>query len=255
MLAVLAHYACHPVMLGPKSEISADYPAGLRRYLSEQYPGSIVMFINGTCGDIDPMSNRAVWGKATFEVTQAAGVALGKDVQRAASHAVAVDNPQVHISQAVLTLHYDIPPIDEIYAKIARHQAEMRGKAGTREAKLALHFIGYFRAMEKRLLAGQLPAYENAELQVITLGKALALLAIPAEVFTAQGIALRKVSKFEHTWPVCYANGLFGYFAPPEDYEVNGYGSTLAPAVFDRPFFRKDITKLLVETAAPLLKY
>jgi hypothetical protein len=253
-LAVLAHYACHPVMLGPKSEISADYPAGLRRYLIGQYPGSVVMFMNGTCGDIDPVSNRAVWGRATFEETERAGVALGKDVQKAASKAVAVDNPQIHVSQTALHLNYDIPPIDEIRARIAQHQAKARGKEVTADVKMARHMADYLRGMEKRLLAGRLPAQEDAELQIMALGKALALLAIPAEVFTAQGIALRKVSDFDHTWPVCYANGLFGYFSPREDFEVNGYGATIAPAFFDRPLFSKDIADSLVRTATPLLK-
>jgi hypothetical protein len=108
--------------------------------------------------------------------------------------------------------------------------------------------------MEKRLLMGKLPAHEDAELQAITIGDSLALLAIPAEVFTRQGMALREASNFAYTWPVCYANGLYGYFSPIEDFEANGYGATAAPSFFDRPFFRSDVADLLVEAAALLLK-
>lgn len=76
-LALLVHYACHPVMLGPKSEISADYPWALRQYLKNKHPGSVVLFMNGTCGDIDPASNRTVWGKATFAGCDAGGCGAG----------------------------------------------------------------------------------------------------------------------------------------------------------------------------------
>jgi len=253
-LALVVHYACHPVMLGPKSEVSADYPWALRQYLKTKYPGSVVLFANGTCGDIDPASNRTVWGKATFDDVMQAGAALGKDAEKALSSAKAIKNPQIHARQTVLTVHYDIPPIENIRAKIADYDAKSRGKITPKEVTLMRHWRNYYRDLEKRLLAGKLPKQEDAELQVITIGDSLALLAIPAEVFTRQGIELRSISSFANTWPVCYANGLYGYFSPREDFEVNGYGATIAPSVFDRPFFRSDIADLLVESAAPLLK-
>lgn len=251
-LALLVHYACHPVMLGPKSEISADYPWALRQYLKEKH--STVLFMNGTCGDIDPISNKNMWGQATFDDVTQAGAALGKDAEKALSSAKIVDNPRINVQQTALPLYYDIPPVEVIRAKIADYGAKARGKLPPNELKLMRHWRDYYRDMEKRLLAGTLSEREDAELQVITVGDSLALLAIPAEVFTRQGIALREVSNFAHTWPVCYANGLYGYFSPREDFEVNGYGATVAPSVFDRPSFRSDVADLLVEAAAPLLK-
>ncbi len=254
-LALLVHYACHPVMLGPKSEISADYPWALRQYLKNKHPGSVVLFMNGTCGDIDPASNRTVWGKATFEDVMQAGAALGKDAEKALSKAANIKNPRLNTRQISLTVHYDILTLEEIRAKIANYDAQTRGKTSSDELKLLRHYRDYYRDMEKRLLAGQLPEREDSELQVMTISDSLALLAIPAEVFTRQGIELRGVSGYAHTWPVCYANGLYGYFSPCEDFEVNGYGATVAPSFFDRPNFRSDIADRLVEAAAPLLKW
>jgi neutral ceramidase len=253
-LALLAHYACHPVMLGPKSEISADYPWALRQYLKDNHPGSMVLFMNGTCGDIDPVSNRAVWGKATFEDVMQAGAALGKDAEKTLTKAATIKNPHIKTQQTLLALHYNISPLDDIRAKIADYDARARGKSASAELKLIRHWRDYFRDMEKRLLAGKLPEREDAELQVISVGDSLALLAIPAEVFTAQGLALRGGSGFTHTWPVCYANGLYGYFSPREDFDVDGYGAKTAPSFFDRPVFRSDIADSLVEAATPLLK-
>lgn len=212
------------------------------------------MFMNGTCGDIDPISNKKVWGQATFDDVTKAGEALGKAAEKALSKAKELKNLSVKVQQTSLAVHYDIPAVKEIRSRIADYDAKARGKIAPNELKLMRHWRGYYRDMEKRLLAGKLPEREDAELQVITLGDSLALLAIPAEVFTRQGIALRKVSDFAHTWPIGYANGLYGYFSPIEDFEVNGYGAKMAPSIFDRPFFRSDIADALVESATPLLK-
>lgn len=253
-LALLVHYACHPVMLGPKSEISADYPWALRQYLKNRHPGSTVLFMNGTCGDIDPVSNRSVWGKAAFDDVEQAGALLGKAADKALSKAKKLKKLMLRVRQATLSLQYDIPSIEAIRAKSADYTARGQGQTIPGDLKLARHWRNYFRDMEKRLLMGKLPAHEDAELQAITIGDSLALLAIPAEVFTRQGMALREASNFAYTWPVCYANGLYGYFSPIEDFEANGYGATAAPSFFDRPFFRSDVADLLVEAAALLLK-
>lgn len=61
----IVHYACHPVTLGPAKEISADYPGRVVSALSENgYDG---LFLNGFCGDIDPVSNLEGWGSGTTQ--------------------------------------------------------------------------------------------------------------------------------------------------------------------------------------------
>ncbi len=59
----LVSYPCHPVTLGKRATCSADYPGMLCRMANKQ--GVRAIFLNGCCGDIDPVSNRVKWGSGT----------------------------------------------------------------------------------------------------------------------------------------------------------------------------------------------
>ncbi len=261
-LALLAHYACHPVMLGPKTIISADYPGALRRYLHQHYPNSVMMFANGTCGDIDPVTNREVWGQATFADVEKAGAALGEDALKIALRTKPIEASPLHMERGTLRLEYNLFSAQMLKEKIAHYRAEVRELGGkpeifegvTSEAKLPRFWLGYYRNMQQRLANGEQPDHDDAELQTFALGKDVVLLAIPAEVYTAQGLKLRAESPYPHTLPVCYANGLYGYIPPRSAYEKTSYAASMAAAVFDRPPFRSNVAEVLVESCGHLIE-
>jgi len=261
-LALLAHYACHPVMLGYKTIIAADYPGALRRYLCQHYPGSIVMFANGTCGDIDPITNRDAWGQATFDDVEQAGAALGEDARKIAQQAQAIDALPLHVGHGTMRLAYDLFDPKTLKDKVAYYQAEVRALSGKPEvfegvtsgAKLPRFWLGYYRNMQQRSNSGQLVDHDDAELQTFALGKDVVLLAIPAEVYTAQGIKMRADSPYPFTLPVCYANGLYGYIPPRSAYESASYAASMAAAVFDRPPFQPNVAEVMVESCERLVE-
>jgi hypothetical protein len=54
--ALVIHYACHPVVLGPNScKYSADYPGVLQAQVEQAMPGTQCMFVQGGAGDINPL--------------------------------------------------------------------------------------------------------------------------------------------------------------------------------------------------------
>src|SRR6185503_14247282 len=54
--ALLVHYACHAVVLGPTScKYSADYPGVLQAGVEAAMPGTQCMFVQGGAGDINPL--------------------------------------------------------------------------------------------------------------------------------------------------------------------------------------------------------
>ncbi len=54
--ALLIHYACHSVVLGPSNcKYSADYPGVLQATVEKQIPGVQCMFVQGAAGDINPL--------------------------------------------------------------------------------------------------------------------------------------------------------------------------------------------------------
>ncbi len=261
-LAILAFYACHPVILGPKPVISADYPGALRRYLASRYPGSVILFTNGACGDVDPVTNREVWGQGTFNDVEHAGAALGEDVCNLSFHALSPDTVQLRVGQGSMRLHYNVPPLDTVremiktYAAQARRRkhSDERYEAVTGTVTMPRFWLGYYRTLEKRIMDGQQPDYIDVQLQVIALDQSLALLAIPAEVYAAQGLAIRTNSPYQHTLPICYANGLVGYVPPREEFEKASYTASLGAAVYDQAPFCPGVAEALVEAAIGLLR-
>jgi neutral ceramidase len=261
-LAVLVHYACHPVILGPKSILSADYPGALRAHLKPRYPGAVILFANGACGDIDPVTNREVWGQGTFEDVDAVGAALAEDARAAAEGAVPVDPAPLAARQGLMTLPYDVPGATYVREQIAHYEAQARAlgrveehfKEVTADVPMPRFWLRYYSLLEQRLAAGDLPEQDHAPLQVFTIGDAVALLGIPAEVYTAQGRALRQGSAFPHTLPVCYANGDIGYIAPPSEFAAGSYATSLAAAVYGGPPFKPTVGAEFLKAALPLLR-
>ena len=54
--ALLVHYACHAVVMGPTScKYSADWPGVMQSKLESELSGTQVMFVQGGAGDINPL--------------------------------------------------------------------------------------------------------------------------------------------------------------------------------------------------------
>lgn len=79
--AVLVNYACHPSVLGPDNlEFSADYPGAMKRYVEQQIPGAMCLFVQGGAGDINPYRDKQPVADHGFDAVQEMGEALGKQV-------------------------------------------------------------------------------------------------------------------------------------------------------------------------------
>ncbi|MCC6444666.1 MAG: hypothetical protein IT210_14565 [Armatimonadetes bacterium] len=55
MVAVIAHYTCHPVHVFPRPIVSADWPGALSEEIRAAYgPDCVALVLNGACGNINP---------------------------------------------------------------------------------------------------------------------------------------------------------------------------------------------------------
>ena len=61
------------------------------------------------------------------------------------------------------------------------------------------------------------------DIQALSLGEGLALLALPGELFVETGEAIRKRCGLEDLLVACYANDYIGYVIPPPAYDKGGY--------------------------------
>lgn len=67
-LAVLYNFACHPIMNPPHMGNSADFPGFASRLIEESLgEGAIALFVQGCCGDINPVRYKSVLNPSSAE--------------------------------------------------------------------------------------------------------------------------------------------------------------------------------------------
>ena len=96
----------------------------------------------------------------------------------------------------------------------------------------------------------------TVELQAVKVGP-LALVAVPAEVFSLYGFALKQRSPFRLTALVGFANNSVGYVARPRDFDdagFGGYAALKAPRILGLPPFARHAGEALVDACLELLR-
>ncbi len=82
--AVLVHYACHAVVLGPDNlALSADYPGAMRRRLAGKISSGggdapLVFFLQGAAGDINPYRDKQPVAEGGFDEAERVGADLAE---------------------------------------------------------------------------------------------------------------------------------------------------------------------------------
>lgn len=240
----LMHYGMHPVMMPTDSRYaSADFPGRAVRDVERCFKDSNAAFIQGTCGDIDPLRH--------FE-----GVDAVQDAGRAMAEATrqVVEGLNYEQSATISTAQVDCDlPLDWEDARREATEFLFQGK-------IRKHHDGLARSVFMREWANEIlgvlganpPAAWRCPVQALRIGKA-ALVAIPGEVYTLIGEAIRAKSPFEDTWVVGYANGSVGYLTDPRDYEQQTYGAVMTPKILGYPPFKAHAWEVVVESSLKAL--
>src|SRR5579862_2989536 len=103
-LAILVHYSCHPVVLGPENlDYSADYPGEMRRYVEQQL-GGMAFFLQGAPGDINPYYDKTTLMEDAVVLMKQTGQRLGAEAVRVARkiHTDAPASPRIQTRTVVL---------------------------------------------------------------------------------------------------------------------------------------------------------
>lgn len=255
-LALLVNYACHPVMLGPLDAISGDYPGALCRHLSAAYEGATVLFANGACGDIDPVSNRDRWGKATFDDIEQAGAGLARAAAAVADQIVLRDDVTVSARQDWVDLPWRLLSEEQIGQDLASRIGEVAppedGPLSAGEIRRQYFWHRWAGEALAAVRSGAATPVERVEVQALHIG-GVALVALPGEIFTAFGQAIKARSSAEQTFVISYANGNVGYIATQDDYDERRYASSMAYALYGLFQFEPEVGPRLVDAAAALV--
>jgi neutral ceramidase len=194
---------------------SADLVAPLARCLgSVKGDGMLTLFTMGTAGDVNHR-NVALDGpqKGPGEAARI-GTRLAAEVLRTYDRLAPVGGP-VRVSSAVVELPLPAVTDAEVAAAKAVVADALAGKT--------LPFAAQVEAFKVVDVARRLGKPHQAEVQVVSVGDDLAWVALPGEVFTSLGLAIKAGSPFRQTIVATQANGSVGYVPDRVAYPQGAY--------------------------------
>lgn len=213
-LAILVNHCCHPVVFGGDNFlISRDYPGYTVDTLEREIGSGVSIFVQGACGNIDPIKRGSV------EAAASTGTQLANEALRVIRDGlVRVENPKINqVKETCKVSLGDIPSKEEL-EKILESDTWYFMKPWAKDA-----LDTYSR--------GTRPYTVDAEIQVISVGD-MAIVGIPGELFNEIGTEIKNASPFKMTFVSGYANGCIGYIPTHEAYSEGGYEVDLSYILF-----------------------
>lgn len=272
-LAVIAHYACHPTIVGPYVDlITPDYPGMVKRVV-EATVGGTCLFLQSATGNVGPIEGCIT--PDTLSTYRRLGRILGAEAARVA---VALETqsrqrqyihtlesgadlavyewqpqpdpePRLRLKSHTLNLPLrEFRPVDELEAEADECHARLQQtlQSGT-EAEIRAAAMQAKRSRKQAVRAGLFggKSHEPLELQVMCIND-VALLNMPGEPFVEIGQAIKAGSPFARTLFSGYCNGGGGYIPMPYAYDEGGYEAEDTP-------FAPEAAQVIIDESLSLL--
>ncbi|MGQ9515297.1 MAG: neutral/alkaline non-lysosomal ceramidase N-terminal domain-containing protein [Thermoproteota archaeon] len=248
---VLFNYACHPVVLGANNLlVSADYPGYAMTTIEGAVKGSVAIFIEGCCGNIN---SKVVGG--TFEDAERLGSTLGKETIIAVERSEVEEGlPLMSSTRKIELPLQELPSEEEIEKERNEYlrnleTAKQRNERGTIELWQGL--LEWANATTELVRKGKRELKQEIQMQAMRIGN-IAIVAIPGEPFIEIALEVKKRSKFKHTIVAGYSNGCIGYMPTPEAIEKGGYEVDSAHKYYDIAPLAPSAFNMIVDTAVQL---
>jgi hypothetical protein len=241
-IAVLGNCACHPVVMGEHSlQVSADYPGVAQREV-EAETGATCFFLNGACGDINPV----VAHSSDFDDVITLGGQLARGMLKLARKPTWLDDTRLDSRWRNVRLPVRVP----------RNDRELRDrfKRVTEAFRLPENLFADREEKYRRWMRdGRFPRAIEAPVSMIRIGHALAIVFLPGEVFSEIGLKIKAMSPHLHTFVAGYSNGAVGYLPTRKAYAKGGYEPYLAPLFYGFPEFDPSVEDVLLGAVRQLL--
>ena len=262
---LLSSFALHLDTVGG-TEYSADFPFFIEREIRDALGGSVVsLFGNGCCGNINHVDPT----KAEANKTDFIGSSIGRSIVAGLPALVPVVAPRLQVHTSTV----DVPLLDATPQQVAAAKqllGEIKGGAKPEflahvdayrrliidnlrhdvDQEEALEWLGW--GLTKKLAGsgGTMPL----GVQVITLGRDVAVVAFPGESFVEHGLAIKNASPFRTTLVVELANHGETIYVPTRAAAVGGgyetTNTTVAPGAGE--LMVEAVVRLLHDAATTL---
>ncbi len=196
--------------------ISADFPATLAKRLADyKGPEMLTIFGNGACGNINHINVKWAATQSSPAAAKRLGTILAADVLKAYADLKPVEDATVRVRREVVELAPAKHTDEEL--RQAREIAARRGANAS-----FLEQVKAYRILDAAARNGK-PF--DVDVQVITLGRDIAWVALPGECFVELGFNIKAASPFQQTNIIELSNGRSQYIPnrsafPEGQYEV-----------------------------------
>jgi neutral ceramidase len=216
-IATYVNFAMHPDTCGG-SKVSADWPGALGRVLTA-YHGSnhLTLVANGTCGNLNHLDVSWAWPQGTAIEQHRIATILGASIFQAYKDLKPLTTGPLTLRSKSQVIELDLPEITSAQVEEAKQAV-----AATKDDRGG-NFMKLVRAYRALDVAGRQGKPHQVEVQVIALGKEVAWVSLPGEVFVELGLAIKKQSPFANTFVVELANESIGYIPDRRSYAEANY--------------------------------
>ncbi|MCC6857179.1 MAG: hypothetical protein IT158_01390, partial [Bryobacterales bacterium] len=218
-LAAYVNYALHLDTVGGL-QYSADYPYTLGKVLHEARPGLLTVFSIGCAGNLNHIDVH--WRDRQKGHNEAAriGAVLAAEVLKTMKRLEPLEGGSVRAGSEMLNL-----PLPEVTAADLEWARKITPTFGTKNAAPFMDLVRAFKISDVVERSGK-PL--EAEVQVIALGRDVAWVGLPGEIFTELGMAIKMASPFRYTVVAELANGSVGYVPDRKAYPEGAYEAVSA---------------------------
>lgn len=252
VIALLFSYAAHPVSVHSTStEFSADYPGYAVQAIKSEYPVSTPVFLQGCAGNVNSTL------RGGYEAAETDGKKLGDAVLKSAENSKIVAPAPILYDQRKFFLPFrdiDIETADLIIKRIEESLKTL--EENSPDFKLSMSQMDIVNwAHRLKYLAENKDSHPGLPFQAhaIALGRSLAIIAFPDELFVDYAIYLKEHSPFEQTIVLGYTGGSESYIPSAEAFFLGGYETGYAQQAYGQPFLTPACDKIIKTESLKLL--
>jgi hypothetical protein len=242
---LLLSYACHAVVLGRTTQVSADWPGAAVRAV--EATGRRAIVLQGFCGDVDPVTQLNRWGEGSAEDLALYGRIIADRALKSRRYARTPPDARLRTSERSIEIPLAVPPRERI-DDMGKLFLEKNGRF-----PLADKFEREWRkrAYEAYAALSRKPFIDDIPIQAVDIG-GLEMIGLPGEVFSRFGLNLK--AAHPALIPVGYANGDAGYFPSRGAFaDLGDYAAYCAPMFYTIFPFTSDLEDIITRASLDIL--
>ena len=212
---LLSNFSIHLDTVGG-TQWSADMPFTLEQSLAKVFGATChLQYATGCCGDVNHIDVRHTFSQKGHTEAARIGTRLAGAVLRSWNSLIPASSSRLHATKFMVKL-----PLTKHSADRVEWAKSVSDRANNEKPPPFMEMVEAFRILDVEARNGE-PI--DAEVQVISLGKEIAWVAMPGEIFVQLGLAIKDGSPFVTTTINELANGSIGYVPTRQAYAQGNY--------------------------------